>query len=191
MTLATEPAQVLLDERPSQSLGSQCPRDIDRQPVVQLVGRSVADLTHRHLQLPGLLTGRHPVGVDTVRVPGQVDRRGPVAAPAASAADRRIVPCDRPQHQSPGVPRRMPPVMYRQSPKTSPAHNVPHSLHAVTPSGSSWYLVRPTRIAPTQPGRRVRSDCRPTPGPRRSPSRVLRSTRRWSGSESPSPSVRT
>ena len=55
--------------------------------MIELSGRPSTDLTHRTLQLAGMLTRCNAVRVDAVAVPGQVDGGGRLAAPATDYAD--------------------------------------------------------------------------------------------------------
>ena len=71
MTVTTEPAEVLRDERPSQSGGTQGAGDIDREPMVDLLGSSATELAHRDLHLGRFLAGCNAVGVQAVPVPCQ------------------------------------------------------------------------------------------------------------------------
>ena len=188
VTRAAEPVEVLQGERPPERLGSHRPGDVDGEPVVELRGRTAAALAHRDLDAEWLLSGCDAVGRKAVVVPGEVYGGGVLVAPATDAADRRLAPARGPCYQSPGMRRRVSPVVQHQSPETSPSHPVPHALHAVIPP------VRPAALSPTsrspiRPGRCVRSGCPRRPGPRRSPSRVLRSRRRLSGLVVPSPSA--
>ena len=66
-------------------------------------------------------------------MPGEVYGGGVLVAPATDTANRRLAPARGPRYESPGMRRRMTPVVQHQSPETSPSHPVPHALHAVIP----------------------------------------------------------
>ena len=92
---AAEPVEVLQGERPPERLGSHRPGDIDREPVVELSGRTAAALAHRDLDAGWLLSGCDAVGRKAVVVPGEVYGGGVLVAPAADAADRSARPSSR------------------------------------------------------------------------------------------------
>ena len=71
--------------------------------VVQLLGGTGAHLAHRELDPRRLLARGHPVGVEAVLVPGQVNAGRVLVTPAASAADWGFTPACGPQDQSAGM----------------------------------------------------------------------------------------
>ena len=75
--------------RAARALRAQCPADVDRQPVVDLVGRIYTALALRHLH-GRPLTGCDVVGVETVAAPGELDRGGVLAAPSTEAVDKPL-----------------------------------------------------------------------------------------------------
>ena len=87
VTLTAQPAKVILDERTPQGIGAERTSHVDGQPVVELVGRAGANLTHRSLQLLRFLARCHEVGIQTESVPREVDRRGLVSAASADTED--------------------------------------------------------------------------------------------------------
>ena len=87
VTRAAEPVQVLQGERPPERLRSHRPGDIDREPVVELRGRTATALAHRDLDAEWLLSGCDTVGRKAVVVPGEVYGGGVLVAPAADAEE--------------------------------------------------------------------------------------------------------
>ena len=117
MAWPAQPAQVLLDERTPQGLGSERTGHVDGQLVVELGRRPRTDLTHGPLQFGRMLTRCNAVGVEAVAVPGQVDGGGRVSAPATDAADTCVSPPLCPENESPGVLGGMPSVVNHQPPQ--------------------------------------------------------------------------
>ena len=146
VTGAAEPVQVLQRERPSERLRSHRPCDVDREPVVELRGRTSASLAHRDLDAEWLLSGCDAVGCEAVVVPGEVYCGGVLVAPATDAADRRLAPARGPGNKSPGMCRRMSSVVQHQSPEPSPCPS-DRSAPLLRSFNAAWLSEVPSRRA--------------------------------------------
>ena len=70
---------------------------LDIASILDDQGIATTALAHCHLQLGGFWARCDAVGVESVQMPGQIDRRGP--GPAAHAAYGLAIPLGGPQDQ--------------------------------------------------------------------------------------------
>ena len=99
-----------------------------------------ASLAHRDLDAEGLLSGCDTVGCKAVVVPGEMYGGGVLVAPATDAIDRPLPPAPDPSDESPGMRRRMSPVVQHQSPEPTTSHPVPQpgQPYAKAPTPIYW-----------------------------------------------------